>query len=149
VVLAPALADRLLPAMTAVRRAIRRRTRERLGVEHLPAGRVELLRTVEELPGAGIGTVARRLRLAENTVSTAVRAAVADGHLERRTDPADRRAVRLDLTDAARARLRHWRAARGELVEDALRRLPDADRAALEAAVPALERLLDAVEGAP
>ncbi len=145
---APALTDRLLPAITALRRAVRRRTRDRLGVEHLPAGRVELLRAVEELPGAGVGAVARRLRLAENTVSTAVRAAVADGHLERRTDPADRRAVRLDLTDAARTRLQRWRTARGELVEDALRRLPDADRAALEAAVPALERLLDAVEGA-
>ncbi|GAA4835657.1 MarR family transcriptional regulator [Actinomycetospora corticicola] len=145
---APALADRLLPAITALRRAVRRRTRDRLGVEHLPAGRVELLRAVEELPGAGVGAVARRLRLAENTVSTAVRAAVADGHLERRTDPADRRAVRLDLTDAARTRLRQWRTARSELVEDALRRLPDADRAVLEAAVPALERLLDAVEGA-
>jgi DNA-binding MarR family transcriptional regulator len=145
---APALTDRLLPAITALRRAVRRRTRDRLGVEYLPAGRVELLRAVEELPGAGVGAVARRLRLAENTVSTAVRAAVADGHLERRTDPADRRAVRLDLTDAARTRLQRWRTARGELVEDALRRLPDADRAALEAAVPALERLLDAVEGA-
>ncbi len=135
-----------MPAVIALRRAVRRRTRERMDVPALPPAQVELLRTVQDSPGIGVAGVARRLRLAENSVSTLVRTAIADGHVHRTRDPADRRAARLELTDAAHERLRRWRAVRVEVVDAALARLDPADHAALEAAMPALTRLLDAVE---
>jgi DNA-binding MarR family transcriptional regulator len=140
------LAEGLMPAVVALRRAVRRRTRERMGVPALPAAQVELLRAVQDEPGIGVAGAARRLHLAENSVSTLVRTAVADGHLRRTPDPADRRAARLELTDAAHERLTRWRGMRAEVVDAALARLDPADHEALAAAVPALTRLLDAVE---
>jgi DNA-binding MarR family transcriptional regulator len=140
------LAEGLMPAVVALRRAVRRRTRERIDLPALPPAQVELLRAVQDSPGIGVAGVARQLRLADNSVSTLVRTAVADGHLRRSADPADRRAARLELTDAAHGRLRRWRATRTDVVDAALARLDPADHAALEAAVPALHRLLDAVE---
>jgi DNA-binding MarR family transcriptional regulator len=142
------LAEGLMPAVIALRRAVRRRTRERMGVPALPSAQVELLRAVGDEPGIGVAGVARRLRLAENSVSTLVRTAVADGHLRRTPDPADRRAACLELTDAAHERLRRWRGVRAEVVDAALTRLDPADHDALVAALPALTRLLDAVEAA-
>ncbi|HEY2190928.1 MAG TPA: MarR family winged helix-turn-helix transcriptional regulator [Actinomycetospora sp.] len=140
------LAEGLMPAVTALRRAVRRRTRERTGVPALPPAQVELLRAVQDSPGIGVAGVARRLRLADNSVSTLVRTAVADGHLRRTADPTDRRAARLELTEAAHGRLRRWRAVRAEVVDAALACLDPADHEALTAALPALTRLLDAVE---
>jgi DNA-binding MarR family transcriptional regulator len=140
------LAEGLMPTVVALRRAVRRRTRERMGVPAQPPALVELLRAVQDAPGIGVAGVARRLRLAENSVSTLVRTAVADGHLRRTPDPADRRAARLELTGAAHERLRRWRAVRGEVVDAALARLDAADHDAIAAALPALTRLLDAVE---
>jgi DNA-binding MarR family transcriptional regulator len=140
------LAEELMPAVTALRRAVRRRTRERMGVPALPSAQVELLRVVQDTPGIGVAAVARRLHLADNSVSTLVRTAVADGYLRRTPDPADRRAARLELTDAAHDRLRRWRGVRSEVVDTALAHLDAADHDALLAAVPALTRLLDAVE---
>ncbi len=135
-----------MPAVVGLRRAVRRRTRERMGVPALPSAQVELLRAVQDSPGVGVAGVARRLRLADNSVSTLVRAAVADGYLRRTPDPADRRAARLELTEAAQERLHRWRAVRADVVDAALARLDPADHDALVAAVPALTRLLDAVE---
>jgi DNA-binding MarR family transcriptional regulator len=140
------LAEGLMPAVVALRRAVRRRTRERMDVPALPPAQMELLRAVQDSPGIGVAAVARQLRLADNSVSTLVRTAIADGHVRRSPDPADRRAARLELTDAAQERLRRWRAARTDVVGQALARLDPADHAALEAALPALHRLLDAVE---
>ena len=62
--------------------------------------------------------------------------------VQRTVDPADRRAARLTLTDAARDRLTRWRSARSVLVADAMARLTDDDVAALEAALPALKNLI-------
>jgi DNA-binding MarR family transcriptional regulator len=63
--------------------------------------------------------------------------------VERRTDPSDGRAVLLAITDEGRARLRARQAARTRVLEDRLAALDDADRRALERAVPALERLAE------
>ena len=97
---------------------------------------------VEAEPGVGVAAAARSLHLAGNTVSTLVNQLVGAGMVHRAVDPADRRAAHLSLTDAARERLARWRSARGVLVADAMQRLPDADVAALEAALPALKNLV-------
>jgi DNA-binding MarR family transcriptional regulator len=59
----------------------------------------------------------------------------------RETDPADRRAARLQLTETAKTRLGDWHARRAALVRGQVDRLDQADRDALRAAIPALLQL--------
>ena len=60
-----------------------------------------LLPLLEE-DGLRIGEIARRARLSKQTMTTMVRLCERDGLVERRTDPDDRRATRVHLTDRAR-----------------------------------------------
>ncbi len=53
------------------------------------------------------------------------------GHLERRRDPADRRAWQIHLTDSARPLLEQLRKIADELFEQALAGIDDAERAQL------------------
>lgn len=100
---------------------------------------------VERRPGISVAATARSVHMAGNSVSTLVNQLVAEGLLERRVDPDDRRAARLELTEAAKARLASWRRARTAVVACALDRLSEEDIRTLEAAVPALDRLLEAL----
>lgn len=135
-------ADELMGLVQGLRRVVRRRLRAELPVPPLRGAQLELLQLVEEEPGMGVAAAARSLHLAGNTVSTLVNQLVAAGMVQRATDPADRRAAHLSLTDAARERLARWRSARRVLVGDALARLSATDVAALEAALPALKNLV-------
>jgi DNA-binding MarR family transcriptional regulator len=107
----------------------------------LRGAEVELLRLVEVRPGIGISDAAKELFLASNSVSTLVNQLVRDGFMIRETDPADRRAARLQLTETAKTRLSDWHARRAELVRGQVDRLDQADRDALRAALPALRQL--------
>lgn len=135
--------EELADALVGVQRLIRRRLRAGPTVARLSGAEVELLRLVEDRPGIGVSEAAKELHLAGNSVSTLVNQLVRDGRLIRRTDPADRRAARLLLTEATQARLRDWRERRAALVRRQVDRLDQADRDALRAAVPALRRLAE------
>ena len=100
---------------------------------------------VEHRPGAAVAEVAEELQVAANTVSTLVRELEAAGLLERRRGRADRRVTELHLTTAAHERLADWGGHRQEVLEEVLGDLPAADREALAAALPALERLREAL----
>jgi DNA-binding MarR family transcriptional regulator len=143
------VAGELMDVTTALRRVVRRRLRATADVPPLPAAQLELLHVVADHPGIGVSGAAARLHLAGNTVSTLVNQLVVDGRLRRGVDPVDRRAVRLELTDAARARMRSWRSRRADFVGERLRDLPAKDAAKIAAALPALRRLLDSVEEEP
>lgn len=130
-------------AMYGLRRVVRRRLRPDMPGPQVRGAQGELLLVVEAEPHIGVAAAARTLHLAGNTVSTLVNQLVDAGMLLREVDPTDRRAVRLVLTDAATARLDRWRRARSSLVGEALQRLSPEDVAALDAAVPALQHLLD------
>jgi DNA-binding MarR family transcriptional regulator len=142
-----ALASELTTAWGGVRRRLRRSARAKVGGEPLTGSQVEVLRLVETVPGLGVRDAAAALHLAPNTVSTLVGGLVAAGMLDRRADPDDRRATQLHLTPAATTRLRRWRDERDRVLATALERLDADDRAALEGSLPALERLLAALEG--
>ncbi|WP_405966563.1 MarR family transcriptional regulator [Streptomyces sp. NBC_00015] len=133
--------EELADALVGVQRLLRRRLRAGLSVPRLRGAEVELLRLVETRPGIGVSDAAKELYLAGNSVSTLVNQLVKDGYLVRETDPADRRAARLLLTEAAEARLRAWRERRAALVGWQVARLDAADREALRAALPALRAL--------
>lgn len=64
-----------------------------------------------------------------------------DGLAERGSDPADGRVVIVSITDAGRAAVERRRARNAEALSEHLRALPTEDRAAILAALPAMERL--------
>jgi len=140
------LAADLAAAWGGVRRRLRRGARAVVGGAPLTGAQVELLRLVEAQPGIGVGEAAAALHVAPNTVSTLVGHLVGHGLIERRPDPADRRAARLELTTAARERMRRFRDERDRLLAAALAELDAEDVAALNASLPAMERLLAALE---
>ena len=133
----------LIRLVAGMRRVARRRLAASLNLSPLPEAQRELLFVVETNPGIGVAAAAAELGLAGNSVSTLVNALVEAGLLRREPDPADRRAVRLTLTEAARQRLKAWRTARIRLLERALASGEPGDRAAIEAALPALRRVLE------
>jgi len=137
------LAERLLGAVQGIRRVVRRRVRADVPGAPLPGAQVEVLRVVADQPGIGVAAAARELHLAANSVSTLVNQLVDAGLLRREPDPADRRATRLEITGAARERMAAWRRARTGLVADALAGLSEEDTAAIEQALPALEKLIE------
>ncbi|WP_329360635.1 MarR family winged helix-turn-helix transcriptional regulator [Streptomyces sp. NBC_01483] len=133
--------EALADTLAGVQRLIRRRLRSGMTAPRLRGAEVELLRLVVARPGIRVSEAAKELYLAGNSVSTLVNQLARDGYLNRETDPADRRAARLLPTRAADARLRDWRERRAALVRRQVARLDEADRAALEAALPALRKL--------
>jgi DNA-binding MarR family transcriptional regulator len=139
-------AAELLAALGAIRRVARRSVRSSPNAGALPPARSELLRLTARRPGISVAEAAQELRLAPNSVSTMVSQLTADGLLTRGRVAADRRAVRLTVTDEGAARIGQWRDIRAELAGRALERLPAADRQAIVAAVPALSRLAEQME---
>ncbi|SCF07273.1 DNA-binding transcriptional regulator, MarR family [Micromonospora purpureochromogenes] len=123
-------------------RLLRRSATRRANRTVLPEAQVELLLLVRDHPGISGRETARRLGTAPNTVSTLVHDLTAAGLLARERDRADRRVVRLHLTEAARTRMADHARHRTDLLTTALAALDPADRAAVRAAVPALDRLL-------
>lgn len=136
-------ANELAELLVGVQRLMRRRLRQDLTRTRLPGAQVELLRLVRGRPGIGVAAAARELHLAGNSVSTLVNQLVAAGYLEREADPRDRRAARLTVTEAAQQRMGEWDARRSELVRRHVAGLPEEDRDALAAALPALRRLTE------
>ncbi|MFJ4835919.1 MarR family winged helix-turn-helix transcriptional regulator [Streptomyces sp. NPDC088747] len=133
--------EALADALSGLQRLIRRRLRSGMSAPQLRGAEIDLLRLVVDRPGIGVSEAAKELYLAGNSVSTLVNRLAAEGYLIRETDPADRRAARLLPSPVAEARLRDWRLRRAALVRRQVTRLDEADRAALEAALPALRRL--------
>ncbi len=143
-----ALVDLLVHDISETRRAIHKRMRTNTRLPSLTGSQVELLRVVEARPGVGVGSAARTLSLAGNSVSALINQLVTTGYLRREIDQEDRRAARLYLTPDATKRLRRWRDARIQLVCEALSMLSPEDRDALQNARPALQRLTAALEEA-
>jgi DNA-binding MarR family transcriptional regulator len=143
---AKAEAAGLLAAIGAVRRVARRAVRTSVQAEALPPARSELLRLAAGRPGIGVAEAAAELRLAPNSVSTMVSKLAEDGLLSRDRVETDGRSVRLTVTEAGIARIEQWRDIRTDLAGRAIELMPDSDRRALVAAIPALTRLAEQME---
>lgn len=109
---------------------------------------VELLQRLAEEPGLRVKDLADRHRLATNTVSNLVQHMVEAGLVERRSDPADRRAVVLMPTLSGQDNLRAWLVENSRRLQAALDELAKKDRVAILAVVPALVRLVERLEEA-
>ena len=140
------LGDELMATVAALRRSVRRRLRLVVPGPPLRGAQVELLGVIEQQPGIGIAPAGRVLHLAANSVSTLVDQLIDLGMLVRDTDPDDRRAARLWLTEAATQRLAAGRQARMELMAGVVAELSVAEREALARALTALRALLAALD---
>ena len=107
----------------------------------LPRSEREVMRLLGRRPGSTVNAVARDLGLQPSNVSASIRSLVDRGLVERQSDPADGRQVKLFLTRSARAaresRERLW----GEDFASLLDELTPADRRRLLDALPALTAL--------
>ncbi|MFD5543469.1 MarR family winged helix-turn-helix transcriptional regulator [Streptomyces sp. NPDC127079] len=132
-----------------LRRAVLRATRTAEGLPDLPEAQIELLRALSSSPGGlSPGAAAARLRVAPSTVSNLVRAMFAARLVERVRPEHDQRTVVLTASQEALKLLeRYDRASTAALVR-VVEELPDGDRAALDEALPALDRLVAALEAA-
>jgi DNA-binding MarR family transcriptional regulator len=103
---------------------------------------VSVLRRLEDAP-ARISELAAAEAVAQPSMTALVGRLEERGLVARTPDPDDRRAVRVVLTAAGEELLGETRRARVAVLAERLGRLDDADRQALHAALPALDRLLD------
>jgi DNA-binding MarR family transcriptional regulator len=114
--------------------------------------RVELSRTGMSVLGVlrdhgpcRITDLATRERVTQPSMTTLISRLEAQGLVERRSDDEDRRVVNVSLTNEGRALQKRVRAARAEALARRFEGLDDADLAALAAALPVLDRIIDHV----
>jgi DNA-binding MarR family transcriptional regulator len=147
-VAAPTTSDAwlLTDVVTRLRRVLRASIRSDYPWESLPMAQVEILQRLRDEPGLRVNDLAVRHRLANNTVSTLIQQMVVAGLVTRTEHPDDRRAVRLDLSQAGLDMLTDWQRAHARRLERAMDHLAPADRTAVLAVLPALSRLIDQLE---
>jgi DNA-binding MarR family transcriptional regulator len=90
-----------------------------------------------------LGALADVERVAPPTISRVVAKLESDGLVERHADPSDGRIVRVVVTERGAEMLAAARSRKVAWLGEHLAQLPPQDRAAVAAAIPALERLLE------
>lgn len=134
---------RLATVIVEIRRVMRRKSAAEHGKDARSPAEREVLRYLGSNPGAGTAQIAAALRLRANTISGIVSGLTRAGLLTRTQAPHDARASRFYLgVDAEAQRLARWEG-RSDVLDGALVELDAADRAAIAAAIPALERLAE------
>lgn len=137
--------DALADVVTRLRRALRRLVRSDLPFDS-PMAQIEVMQLLADRPGLRAGEVGEALMLAPTTVSTLVGALLAQDLIDRRADPADRRAWQLHLTTAGKQQLADWQHSNRRVLRDAAAALDAADLHALRDAVPALAKLVSQLD---
>ena len=135
---AVALADALRPALLRISRELRREAR----AEGVSPAQVSLLVSIKYAPGIGVGELAAQERVSPPALTKHVDRLERDGLVTRTQSENDRRRVGLDLTDEGRRVLRRVRSRRTAWLASRLRELDEDERAAIEAAVEPLMRVL-------
>jgi DNA-binding MarR family transcriptional regulator len=133
------LANDLRPVLLRISRLVRRESHE-LGVT---GGQVSLLAAVDDQPGITACELAERERISQPGMSAHLSRLEAAG-LIGRTRALDRRRVGLTLTPEGARVLRSVRKKRTAWLAERLEQLTEEDRAAIEAAIEPLARILDA-----
>jgi DNA-binding MarR family transcriptional regulator len=127
---------RLSMALGRVSRWIRRQHSLPLG-----HGAISALATISREGPIRASDLSLREGLAAASTSRIVAVLVADGYVDRRPDPDDRRSVLLSTTPAGEALLAELRSTTARVLRHRLNRLRPDERAAIIAALPALESL--------
>jgi DNA-binding MarR family transcriptional regulator len=137
------LAENLLTVMADLRQSGRILAVRPPELFPLSSAQLELLRTVRTHPGISVAQAAQLLRIAPNTVSTLVRQLTADGLIERRVDPLDRRVARLDLTATTKRNVGAFRDRRMNVLAQAMSEFSARDQRKLAEGLNILGRLVD------
>ncbi|WP_433832659.1 FAD-dependent monooxygenase [Actinoplanes sp. CA-015351] len=138
-------AARLASVISPLRRTLLTAARTAEHLPEIPDAQIEILRVLPSGVVAGPGELADRLGLSRPTVSNLLTTMEANGLVERRPRPGNRRHVEVLATARALDLFARFDLASGNLVADAVATLSANDRSALAAAVPALEHLRDAL----
>ncbi|MEV4283534.1 MarR family winged helix-turn-helix transcriptional regulator [Actinoplanes xinjiangensis] len=138
-------AARLAAVISPLRRTLLGAAREAEHLPEIPDAQIEIIRALPRDTAGSPGELAGRLGLSRPTVSNLLTAMEANGLVERRPRPGDRRHVEVVATAKALDLFARFDRVSGDLVAAAADTLTDADRAALAAALPVLERLRDAL----
>lgn len=133
------LADDLLMVVTRLARRLRRVA----ATDGVTPTQRSILTTLERRGPLTHGDLAAAERVRPPTITAAVDRLEDEGLVVRTRDERDRRVARVALTSAGRALLADARRERTAYLEQRLRALSPADRAAITAAAPALARLLE------
>lgn len=136
----------LADTIAQLRRAMRRAARASDPGNPLAVAQLELLSAVAEKPGVRPGRLARRLRLAPNSVTTLVNGLHARGLITRSPGATDARAINLSLTHAGQKAVDVWKTTNAAIIQTALATLPERHYRALSDALPALGELTQAVD---
>jgi DNA-binding MarR family transcriptional regulator len=134
--------ERLSGLLPALWHALVRAVRSAEELPALPESQVRVLHTLVATGGSTPARLAADLHLARPTVSNLVRDLMSAGLVERHKSPRDGRSVLLVPTLRAREVLGAFGRGRVAVVSNALSHLSEVDRAAVLAALPALESLL-------
>ncbi len=126
--------DRRLAELTHLLRAQAHRGRS--------VGSLLVLRRLDADGPQRVTDLAAAERVAQPTMTGLIGRLEADGLVRKTADPADARAVRVELTAHGREQLAAVRAERASVLQARLDQLDDDARAALAAALPALDRLI-------
>ena len=138
-------AGRLAAVVSPLRRALLAAAREREGLPDIPDAQIEVLRALPRGTMASPGGLAEALGLGRSTISNLLASMERAGLIARRTRTDDRRQVDVVASAEALSYFDRFDRASSEIVADAAASLSAEHRAALEAAVPALESLRDAL----
>jgi DNA-binding MarR family transcriptional regulator len=138
-------AARLASVISPLRRTLLAAARAAEHLPEIPDAQIEIIRALPRGTVSGPGELAERLRLSRSTVSNLLTTMEANGLVERRPRRDSLRHVDVLATGKALDLFDRFDLASGDLVARAVATLPDGDRATLAAAVPALERLRDAL----
>lgn len=136
------LADQIRPVLLRLARELRREAHS-LGIT---GGQVALLAQIKKSPGITASELAERERMSAPGMSGHI-ARLEAAQLIERTRAADRRRIGLTLTPEAVKILANVRKRRTVWLAERLEGLSDDERDAITAALPALERLLEAPTG--
>ncbi|MEU6058983.1 MarR family transcriptional regulator [Streptomyces sp. NPDC047097] len=139
------LAEQLLRLTRRIHRSQKRQL-ESAEVAITPA-QSRLLRAVAHHEGAPrMADLAARLEVVPRAITSLVDGLEAGGRVRRVADPANRRVVRIELTEAGRETLRTLRGARRAAAEDVLAPLTKEQR---EVLAGLLSTLVDGIDGVP
>lgn len=137
----PSAAAALSRILGPLRRAVLRATRAAEELPDLPDTHIEILRAVAATPAITPKAIAEQLGLARPTVSNLIQAMRRAGLLFLERDDDDARLVHVSATDFAAELLRRYDSASEQILRAAMKELAPAERAAIDAALPALTRL--------
>ncbi|RDI64190.1 MarR family winged helix-turn-helix transcriptional regulator [Nocardia pseudobrasiliensis] len=118
------------------------RSFDRSGVS---TSQAEFLRLVGRNPGISVKEAAGELGLAPNSVSTFVTALVQAGLLERQSDSADRRVMRLSLPVRVQAQVDETRRRHHDLIATALAELTSEEREELIRGLAVMNKVTDSL----